>query len=262
MLRGRGRGWTLMRGDPGGDGASGMTEGLLGMAVVSASEAHTYFLHIGRRSRFGTSGEEKGVVYTTGINLYIILSPIETLKHPTEKTTSLPPIPSRRVPLVRPPLRKAVLERRLVALHHVDHLPQAVLARRDGPHRVERLVARLPERLVVLVLLLHVEVDDARVGCECVGVARAPKQLAPRLGRELEAVGYGVADGGLLVGLLWRGDVVGGVGRGVLSGGGGCEEGLVCAGRGFAVSEGVGGGVIVVVRGEEGDLFLCWGVRW
>lgn len=63
-----------MRGDPGGDGVSGMTEGLLGMAVVSASEAYTYVLHIGRRSRFGTSGEELGVVYTTGINLYIILS--------------------------------------------------------------------------------------------------------------------------------------------------------------------------------------------
>lgn len=51
-----------------------MTEGLLGMAVVSASEAHTYFLHIGRRSGFGTSGEELGVV-TPLVSIYTLSYP-------------------------------------------------------------------------------------------------------------------------------------------------------------------------------------------
>lgn len=63
-------------GDPGaGAGGSGMAEGLLGMAVVSASEAHTCFLHIGRRSISGLGQGRSWEWYIPLVSIYALSYP-------------------------------------------------------------------------------------------------------------------------------------------------------------------------------------------
>jgi hypothetical protein len=122
----------------------------------------------------------------------------------------LPPIPTGGVLLVVPPLREAILQRALVVLRHVDHLPQAVLAGGDGPDGVVDLLARRAEGLVVLVLLLHVEADDAGVGGDgevvvavavvvvppvCAAAAASSEEFPLRFLGEVHPVDYGADRG-------------------------------------------------------------------
>ena len=120
---------------------------------------------------------------------------------------SLPPILPRSVLPVISCLSPTILQRRHIALRHIDHLSETVLARRNGSDWIVHLLARGSQRVVVLVLLLHVEVYNLGAFWNLKGIlilasTLPPKELSARCFVQREIVGYGAE--GLLVGSIAR----------------------------------------------------------